>query len=253
MLFDTIIFGPIKSRRLGVSLGVNLLPQHGKICSFDCIYCECGLNADGREDTQLPTRQQVCKALEEKLIAYKQAGGEPIDTFTFAGNGEPTLHPDFKEIVLDTQKLRNQYYPDAKISVLTNAWQLDKPAVLEGLRQVDNAILKLDSAVPETLLSMNRPVSPTFNMDTLIEQLASFSGRCIVQTMFLRGAGVDNTTPAEIEAWLGALKRIQPSLVQLYSIDRKVPIEGLEHVGEEELKAIAAQVKKIGLKTLVTP
>lgn len=253
MLFDTIIFGPIKSRRLGVSLGVNLLPQHGKICSFDCIYCECGLNADGREDTQLPTRQQVRKALEEKLIAYKQAGGEPIDTFTFAGNGEPTLHPDFKEIVLDTQKLRNQYYPDAKISVLTNAWQLDKPAVLEGLRQVDNAILKLDSAIPSTLLNMNRPVSPTFNMDTLIEQLASFRGQCIVQTMFLRGAGVDNTTPAEIEAWLGALKRIQPSLVQLYSIDRKVPIEGLAHVGEEELKSIAAQVQKLGLKTLVTP
>lgn len=253
MLFDTVIFGPIKSRRLGVSLGINLLPQHGKICSFDCIYCECGLNADGREDTQLPTRQQVRKALEEKLIAYKQAGGEPIDTFTFAGNGEPTLHPDFKDIVLDTQKLRNQYYPDAKISVLTNAWQLDKPAVLEGLRQVDNAILKLDSAVPETLLSMNRPVSPTFCMDTLIEQLASFSGKCIIQTMFLRGAGVDNTTPAEIEAWLGALKRIQPSLVQLYSIDRKVPIEGLAHVGEEELKSIAAQVQKLGLKTLVTP
>lgn len=253
MLFDTIIFGPIKSRRLGVSLGVNLLPQHGKICSFDCIYCECGLNADGREDTQLPTRQQVRKALEEKLIAYKQAGGEPIDTFTFAGNGEPTLHPDFKDIVLDTQKLRNQYYPDAKISVLTNAWQLDKPAVLEGLRQVDNAILKLDSAIPSTLLNMNRPVSPTFNMDALIEQLASFRGQCIVQTMFLRGAGVDNTTPAEIEAWLGALKRIQPALVQLYSIDRKVPIEGLEHVDEEELKAIAAKVKKIGLKTLVTP
>lgn len=253
MLFDTVIFGPIKSRRLGVSLGINLLPQHGKICSFDCIYCECGLNADGREDTQLPTRQQVRKALEEKLIAYKQADGEPIDTFTFAGNGEPTLHPDFKDIVLDTQKLRNQYYPDAKISVLTNAWQLDKPAVLEGLRQVDNAILKLDSAVPETLLSMNRPVSPTFCMDTLIEQLASFSGQCIIQTMFLRGAGVDNTTPAEIEAWLGALKRIQPSLVQLYSIDRKVPIEGLAHVGEEELKSIAAQVQKLGLKTLVTP
>lgn len=253
MLFDTVIFGPIKSRRLGVSLGINLLPQHGKICSFDCIYCECGLNADGREDTQLPTREQVRKALEEKLIAYKQADGEPIDTFTFAGNGEPTLHPDFKDIVLDTQKLRNQYYPDAKISVLTNAWQLDKPMVLEGLRQVDNAILKLDSAIPSTLLSMNRPVSPTFSMDTLIEQLASFSGLCIIQTMFLRGAGVDNTTPAEIEAWLGALKRIQPSLVQLYSIDRKVPIEGLAHVGEEELKSIAAQVQKLGLKTLVTP
>lgn len=253
MLFDTIIFGPIKSRRLGVSLGINLLPQHGKICSFDCIYCECGLNADGREDTQLPTRQQVRKALEEKLIAYKIADGEPIDTFTFAGNGEPTLHPDFKDIVLDTQKLRNQYYPDAKISVLTNAWQLDKPAVLEGLLQVDNAILKLDSAIPSTLLSMNRPVSPTFNMDTLIEQLASFRGQCIVQTMFLRGTGIDNTTPEEINAWLGALKRIQPSLVQLYSINRKAPIDGLQHISEEELKIIAAQVKKIGLKTLVTP
>ncbi|MBQ2025128.1 MAG: radical SAM protein [Paludibacteraceae bacterium] len=253
MLFNTIIFGPIKSRRLGISLGINLLPQNGKICSFDCIYCECGLNKDGREDTQMPTRQQVKENLEATLKAYKQADGEPIDTFTFAGNGEPTLHPHFAEIVLDVQKLRNSYYPDAKISVLTNAWQLDKPAVLDGLRLVDNAILKLDSAVPQTLLAMNRPVSPTFSMENLVEQLASFQGRCIIQTMFLRGAGVDNTTPTEIAAWLGALKRIQPSLVQLYSINRKVPIEGLEHVSEEELKTIAAEVKKLGIKTLVTP
>jgi len=253
MLFDTTIFGPIRSRRLGVSLGINLLPQRGKICSFDCIYCECGLNKDGREDTTLPTREQVRAALEEKLVAYKNAGGEPIDTFTFAGNGEPTLHSEFKEIVLDTQKLRNQYYPDAKISVLTNAWQLDKPSVMEGLLQVDNAILKLDSAIPETLLKMNRPVSPTFSMETLVEQMTSFRGECIIQTMFLRGAGVDNTTSAEIEAWLNALKRIQPSLVQLYSINRKVPIEGLEHVSEPELNAIASQVKEIGIRTLVTP
>lgn len=253
MLFNTIIFGPIKSRRLGISLGINLLPQNGKICSFDCIYCECGLNKDGREDTQIPTRLQVKENLEATLKAYKQADGEPIDTFTFAGNGEPTLHPHFAEIVLDVQKLRNSYYPDAKISVLTNAWQLDKPAVLDGLRLVDNAILKLDSAVPQTLLAMNRPVSPTFSMENLVEQLASFQGRCIIQTMFLRGAGVDNTTPTEIAAWLGALKRIQPSLVQLYSINRKVPIEGLEHVSEEELKTIAAEVKKLGIKTLVTP
>lgn len=253
MLFNTIIFGPIKSRRLGISLGINLLPQNGKICSFDCIYCECGLNKDGREDTQMPTRQQVKENLEATLKAYKQVDGEPIDTFTFAGNGEPTLHPHFAEIVLDVQKLRNSYYPDAKISVLTNAWQLDKPAVLDGLRLVDNAILKLDSAVPQTLLAMNRPVSPTFSMENLVEQLASFQGRCIIQTMFLRGAGVDNTTPTEIAAWLGALKRIQPSLVQLYSINRKVPIEGLEHVSEEELKTIAAEVKKLGIKTLVTP
>jgi wyosine [tRNA(Phe)-imidazoG37] synthetase (radical SAM superfamily) len=201
----------------------------------------------------MPTRQQVKENLEATLKAYKQADGEPIDTFTFAGNGEPTLHPHFAEIVLDVQKLRNSYYPDAKISVLTNAWQLDKPAVLDGLRLVDNAILKLDSAVPQTLLAMNRPVSPTFSMENLVEQLASFQGRCIIQTMFLRGAGVDNTTPTEIAAWLGALKRIQPSLVQLYSINRKVPIEGLEHVSEEELKTIAAEVKKLGIKTLVTP
>lgn len=253
MLFDTVIFGPIKSRRLGVSLGINLLPCHGKICSFDCIYCECGLNADGKEDTLLPTRQQVKEALEQKLKNYQLIGGEPIDTFTFAGNGEPTLHPQFKEIVLDVQKLRNRYYPDAKISVLSNAWQLDKPHVVEGLLQVDNAILKLDSAVPATLLKMNRPVAPAFSMETLIEQLASFRGECMVQTMFLRGAGVDNTTPEEIDAWLSALKRIQPSLVQLYSINRKVPIEGIEHVSEEELKAIAAKVKSLGIKTLVTP
>lgn len=253
MLFDTTIFGPIKSRRLGVSLGINLLPQRGKICSFDCIYCECGLNADGREDTQLPSREQVRVALENKLKAYQQEGGVPIDTFTFAGNGEPTLHPAFKEIVLDTQKLRNQYFPEAKLSVLTNAWQLANPSVVEGLRQVDNAILKLDSAIADTLQKMNRPVSPHFSMDKLIEQLSGFQGKCIIQTMFLRGAGVDNTTETEIQAWLAAIKKIQPSLVQLYSINRKVPIEGIEHIGEEELKQIAQKVKQLGINTLVTP
>ena len=253
MLFDTTIFGPIRSRRLGVSLGVNLLPTHGKLCSFDCIYCECGLNADGRDDTQLPTREQVRTALEQKLKAYKQADGEPIDTITFAGNGEPTLHPQFKEIIWDTQKLRNQYYPDAKISVLTNAWQLDKPSVMEGLLQVDNAILKLDSAVATTIAKMNRPASTDFSVDRLVEHLVAFRGDCIVQTMFLRGAGVDNTTEEEIAAWLQALKKIQPSLVQLYSINRKVPIEGLEHIEEAELKQIASKVKSLGIKTLVTP
>lgn len=253
MLFNTTIFGPIHSRRLGNSLGINLLPNNGKICSFDCIYCECGLNKDGREDTKLPSRKDVYKELEAKLIEYKATNSMPIDTFTFAGNGEPTMHPDFRNIVDDVIHLRNTYYPEAAISVLTNAWQLDNKDVVFALKKVDNNILKLDSAIKETILKINQPVNPNFEVENLISQISQFKDNCIVQTMFIKGEGVDNTTEEEITEWINALKIIQPRLVQIYSIDRKVPIEGLKHVDEKELREIEKRVKKIGLNTLVTP
>lgn len=252
MLFNTTIFGPIRSRRLGNSLGINLLPNNGKICSFDCIYCECGLNKDGREDTKLSTREEVHKELEAKLKELK-ASNAIIDTFTFAGNGEPTMHPDFKNIVEDVIHLRNTYYPEAVISVLTNAWQLANKDVVFALKRVDNNILKLDSAKKETILKINQPVNPNFDVETLISQIAQFKDNCIVQTMFVKGPNVDNTTEEEVSAWINALKLIQPRLVQIYSIDRKVPIEGLVHVDEDELREIEKRVKKIGLNTLVTP
>ena len=251
MLFHKHIFGPIISRRLGVSLGINLLPNEGKICSFDCIYCECGFNKDGRADTRLASREELRADLAAFLNEYAEGNNRPINTITFAGNGEPTLHPEFEGIVDDTLALRNQYAPEAQVSVLTNAWHLDKPEVVRALRKVDNCMLKLDSAIPETVAKLNRPVNPHFDLDRHIDQLASFGKSCIVQTLFVRGAGVDNTTDEEVSAWIKALVRIAPRQVQLYPIDRKTPMEGLEKVPVEELRSIAAKVEKLGIETQV--
>lgn len=249
MLFHSTIFGPIRSRRLGNSLGVNLAPNNGKICSFDCVYCECGLNADGREDHVIPSRSQVKESLEEFL----KNTNEQIDSITFAGNGEPTVHPEFDGIINDTIMLRNRYMPTAKISVLTNAWQVSNPKVARALKMVDNNILKLDSAIASSVSAINRPVNPEFNMDEHIRLLTQFSGTCVIQTLFLTGDTVNNTTDEEVNALLAAYAKIQPRLVQLYSLDRKTPFSTLHPASEEFLNSVAVRVKKLGIGVLVTP
>lgn len=251
MLFHTHVFGPIHSRRLGRSLGINLLPNEGKICSFDCVYCECGLNKDGRGDSVLAARGELRADLEAFLRGYEAEAKPPIDSFTFAGNGEPTLHPQFAGIVDDVTLLRDRYQPGAAVSALTNAWQLDRAEVVEALLKVDRCMLKLDSALPDTVRRMNRPVNPSFDMEEQLDRLAAFGGRCVVQTMFLRGPEFDNTTDEEVDAWLGALQRIAPRQVQLYSIDRPVPVGGLEKVDAAVLRSIAARVEERGIATLV--
>ena len=254
VLFHETIFGPIHSRRLGVSLGVNLMPNDGKICSFDCLYCEAGFNAQGQGTTGVPTRDQVKRALRKRLAEMQQAG-DPLDVITFSGNGEPTLHPDFKNIVHDVINLRNQYYPEAKVSVLSNSTMLQRPHVAEALKMVDNNILKLDSAIPHTFRVINRPASTAVQPAGVVEDLKMFSGQCIVQTMFVRGTynGVsfDNTTDAEVDALLYAYQQIKPREVMIYSIDRATPAENLEHVGVEELERIASRLREAGLKVQV--
>lgn len=251
MLFHSHVFGPLKSRRLGVSLGINVLPNEGKLCSFDCVYCECGLNADGRGDTQLVSPSDLEKELEDFLIQYTREQKTPIDTFTFAGNGEPTLHPQFAQLVDVVASLRNKYQPKAQVSVLTNAWQLNKPEVLQALRKVDMCALKLDSALPDTVLRINRPVNPHFNMEEQLQSLENFGPEAVVQTMLVRGAGVDNTTEPELAALTQAICRIRPRQVQLYSIDRKTPIEGLQKVPVDELQAFAVRLQALGIATQV--
>lgn len=252
MLFHSTIFGPVHSRRLGISLGINLLPDNGKICSFDCVYCECGLNADGRNDRAVPSREKVSHDLEEFIIKYKNENNPPIDSITFAGNGEPTLHKQFAEIIDDTLEIRDRLLPSAKVSVLSNAWQLRNKKVFDALFKVDNNILKLDSAIASSISAINRPVNPDFNIEQLIEHLAMFKHNCIIQTLFLRGETCDNTTEQEISAWIEALKRIEPKEVQIYSLNRKTPYDTLRHVGIDELNAIAARVNAAGFKTHVT-
>lgn len=254
ILFHDTIFGPIHSRRLGTSLGINLTPNDGKICSFDCIYCEAGYNAQGTGTTGISPREEVRTLLEQKLAAMK-ANGDRLDVITFSGNGEPTLHPDFNGVVDDVIALRDRYYPQVKISVLSNSTMIDRPTVVEALKKVDNNILKLDSAIDRTMRLIDRPVNRNFNVADLVERLKQFSGQCIVQTMMLRGEHdgerIDNTTDEEVEALLAAYLEIRPMEVMLYSIDRATPEENLQKVPKEELETIAERFRAKGIKVQV--
>lgn len=245
VLFHETIFGPIHSRRLGTSLGVNLSPNDGKICSFDCLYCEAGYNAQGPGTTGLPPREQVSRLLEEKLSAMK-AAGEHLDVITFSGNGEPTLHPDFPGIIDDVIALRDRYFPEVKISVLNNSTRIFSPAVAEALKKADNNILKLDSAVESTMRILDRPVSPSFTAAKVIESLKQFSGSGIIQTMLTRGShngqSFDNTTDDEIQALIAAYSAIRPHSIMIYSIDRATPEQSLQKVSRDELSAIASRI-----------
>ena len=255
-LFDKIIFGPVKSRRLGVSLGINLLPATKKICNFNCIYCECGWTPGIKgEPGSLPSRQDVYNALDNKLRLMKE-NDMPPDVITFAGNGEPTLHPEFTGIIDDTIELRNKYFPGTKIAVLSNSTTINQPAIREALLKVDQNILKLDSGFDLTVRIHNQP-KVNVKVEELIENLKKFNGQLIVQTLFLKGSydgkTIDNTTPEEIEAWLKAIEMIKPSEVMIYTISRDTPVGGvLQKVKPSELKRIAEMVNKMGIKTQVS-
>ncbi len=251
-LYPDIIYGPVYSRRLGLSLGVNLLPLDNKLCSFNCIYCECGWTVAGAKP-RFNRRGDVSAALEKKLSEMASAGAPP-DVVTFAGNGEPTLHPDFEGIIDDTLAIRDRIAPSAEVSVLSNATRIDRESVRRALLRVDNNILKLDSAFDETVKLIDGPMSG-YSVESTVENMMRFEGRLIIQTMFLRGfldgRTVDNTTDREVSAWLELVRRISPRKVMIYTIDRDTPAEGLEKVPLEELKAIAARVEAAGFECSV--
>lgn len=255
ILFDKIIFGPVHSRRLGISLGVNLLPTDGKLCSFNCIYCECGLNEERRTRSKLPTRVEVKEALVQKL-AYMQSEGIVPDVITFAGNGEPTMHPEFGGIIDDTINTRNQFFPQAKIAVLSNSTMLHKEEVFQALNKIEDNILKLDSVLDSRIRQLNAPNSPSFNFDSLLKQLCRFNGKLIIQTMFLRGEingeHIDNTSESEIKGWVNALKQIRPKQVMIYTIDRETPVKNLKKVSGEDLEIIAEVARKEGFDVTVS-
>ena len=254
ILFHSTIFGPIHSRRLGTSLGVNLTPNDGKICTFDCVYCEAGYNSQGKGTTGISSREEVKAELEAKLKSMIE-NGENLDVITFSGNGEPTIHPDFGGVVDDVIALRDKYFPKVKISVLSNSTMIFKQEVFDALLKVDNNILKLDSAIDSTMRKMDCPVSKSFNVKDLVECLSKFGKNCIVQTMMLRGTHngqeIDNTTDEEVEALCEAYVKIQPQEVMLYSIDRETPEQNLTKIQHDELDAIADRFRAKGIKVQV--
>ena len=251
MLFNSIVYGPIRSRRLGISLGVNLMPTTAKLCSFDCVYCECGWNQPVL-NPQLPTREQVYEALATQLSTLNI---QP-DVITFSGNGEPTMHPDFLRIIQDTCALRDQYCPSAKVSVLSNSTQLGRSDVVEALKLCDNRILKLDSAVDATMRLIDRPVNPHLTVSQLMKWLQQFDGDFTLQTCFLRGKNqnliIDNTTPEELQAWYQAVDRLAPKQVMIYVIDRATPLKTLEKIPAIEMHQIAQPLRDMGIDVIVS-
>lgn len=278
MLFEEIAYGPIRSRRLGVSLGMNVMPQHSKLCSFDCIYCECGFNGGigesqksvqrtkGEGQRLLPSREEVREALEKKLQALQAEGVTP-DVITFSGNGEPTMHPDFEAIIADTCRLRNQYCPSAKVSVLSNSTQLHRADVVRALQMADNRIMKLDSAITATMRMIDQPVNEQLTAEKIMEQLKVFNGHFTLQTCFLKGTilhgnpnreghyllgPIDNTTKEELAAWYAAVEALRPEQIMIYVIDRKTPVETLEKISKEEMEAIAQPLREKGYNVSVS-
>ena len=254
MLFHDVIFGPIRSRRLGSSLGVNLLPAHGKYCSFDCIYCECGWNVDGKQDRQLPSREAVAIALEQKLLELVALQQLP-DVITFSGNGEPSLHPSFEQIMQDTRALRDLYAPQAQICVLSNASQLHRPDVRQALLLADKRIMKIDSAFAQTVAQIDQP-SEGYHLEGVLSQLQEFQGDFTLQTMFLRGQyqgqAIDNAKEEEVEAWLALVEKLRPKEIMIYTLDREAPAKGLEKMELPRLEAIAARARALGFSVQVS-
>ena len=251
IIYPSPIYGPVHSRRLGISLGINLMPADGKICTFDCIYCECGYNSDRRTRSHHPSRQQGAEALERQLRKMHDDNQHP-DVLTFAGNGEPTSHPDFPSIIDDTIRLRDELCPKAKVSVLSNSTFITKPAIREALMRVDNNILKLDTVNADYIRRVDRPTQPSYNVESIIENMKLFEGHIIVQTMFMRGTtdeglDVDNTSEDFVAPWLEAIKDIRPQEVMIYTIDRETPDSHLLKATHEELDAIKARVETLGI------
>ena len=246
MLREQVVFGPVHSRRLGSSLGINLLPENGKICTFDCIYCECGWNRDGLGDRRLPSAAQVREALEKRLAGLDAEGGR-IDSITFSGDGEPTLNPDFPRIIEDTLALRDRYFPQAKVSVLSNATRVHIAEVFEALRKVDNPILKIDAPTDALVELIDRP-APGYRLARVIEALRRFEGDFVLQTMFLKCSYFDSSAPECLNGWMDIVRDLRPREIMVYTLDRPSPEEGLESFTEEQMRSLVRPLLDEGFR-----
>jgi wyosine [tRNA(Phe)-imidazoG37] synthetase (radical SAM superfamily) len=244
--FDDIVVGPIVSRRLGSSLGVNLLPTKGKLFNFDCVYCECGWNKDGISDKLFPSLADIEAALEKKM-SKAISDGLHIDSVTFSGNGEPTVHPDFPAVIDVTLRLRDKYFPQAKVSVLSNATMIGRPAVFEALRRVDNPILKIDASSDELIQQINKPMG-RYVLAEVVRDLKRFDGNFILQTMFLKSPDFDTTTPEAIQAWIEIVREIRPREIMVYTIDRETPDKRLEKYTVEQMTGFVQPLLDDGFK-----
>lgn len=247
--FDDIVFGPIYSRRLGSSLGVNLLPSKGKLCNFDCVYCECGWNKDGAEHGRFPSYDEICEALDTKMKTASEEG-VPVDSITFSGNGEPTMHPDFPSVIDMTLKLRDRYFPDAKVSVLSNATLIGRQPIADALMRVDNPILKLDAPTDAQIQLINKPVG-RYSLDEVVENLRRFKGKFVLQTMFLKSPDFDTVDEESLNRWRDIVRYTMPREIMVYTIDRETPDNRLEKYTVEQMTEFVRPLLEEGYKIQV--
>ena len=244
--FDDIVFGPIYSRRLGSSLGVNILPSEGKFCNFDCVYCECGWNKDGVAQRRFPDLDQIVAAFQEKM-SFLASQGTKVDSITFSGNGEPTMHPQFPQVVDAVLECRDRYFPQAKVSVLSNAYLVVKPSVAQALKKVDNPILKIDASSDELIAMINKPVG-NYRLEETIAALKTFEGNFILQTMFLKSPDFDTASPEALDAWMNIVRQLHPREIMVYTIDRETPDKRLGKYTVEEMTAFVQPLLDEGYK-----
>jgi wyosine [tRNA(Phe)-imidazoG37] synthetase (radical SAM superfamily) len=235
-----VIYGPVSSRRLGRSLGINLLPPGRKLCTFDCAYCQYG-SADAvsanQEHQGFPSVGTVLRKVAEAVRRQRA----PLDYLTFSGNGEPTLHPDFPEIVSGLLRLRDEMCPQARLAILSNSSRMHRPEIRQAVERLDDPIMKLDAGDPQTLSLLSRP-SAAVTFEKLVEGLAGMP-RLIIQTMIIAGE-VQNVEGEAHEAWLAAVARLSPEMVQLYSAERPVAESGVRRVPKERLEELARQAQE---------
>lgn len=253
ILFNDIVFGPIKSRRFGVSLGINLLPLVHKVCNFNCIYCECGWTELKQSKVVYFSFEKIINSIKNRFEALSQQNIK-IDSITLAGNGEPTMHPDFSKIMETIIDLRSKYLPDVEITILSNSTLLSNKKVVNALLLADKRVMKLDAGSNELLSAINIPLSKR-DIRWYIEKLKSFNGNVIIQTIFLKGnyngQFIDNTSSKEVNLWIKALNEIKPKEVMIYTVDREAPVKELEKVSTEKLNEICELVNKQGIKANV--
>lgn len=248
MLREETVFGPIFSRRLGTSLGINLLPEKGKICNFDCIYCECGWNKDGRDDTVIPSAAKVRADLENMLVRLQKQNTK-VDSITFSGDGEPTINPEFPQIIDDTLRLRDELAPTAKVSVLSNATRVHLPEVFRALCKVDNPIMKIDAPTNALIERINKP-APGYDIARVVEALEQFRGNFVLQTCMLRSReyDFDSSRPEVLDGWMDIVRRLRPREIMVYTIDRPTPAQGLEKFTVEEMTALVQPLLDEGFR-----
>lgn len=253
ILFDEMIFGPVESRRFGISLGINLLSSDIKVCNFDCIYCECGYSHYDLQIANKFTSETVL--LDELNHQFKAGKYEALDAITYAGNGEPTLHPHFDSIARSIKLLRDKYHPNVKIVLLTNGSTLSSKRFKNAAPWIDEICIKLDAGNQEFFDTINHPLGK-FTLSQLVESIKSLEIPITIQSIFFRGMvngnQFDNSDPKHVNAWLELIREIRPELVMIYSISRDTALESLEAISKIKLDNIAAKVHKLDINTLVS-